>query len=144
MNFLETHLPPTLHNAAGTLIAAAVLAVLAGLAVFIKAFRDFSVPLWLVVILFAASFLSAMILSKRKNQKHSAVTAARQKEYSDAKDALAQIHSTTQAEGQKTIERLTASNAQKDKEIATLGARLSDLEKQLAPFKNRSPFSGFQ
>lgn len=144
MNFFKTHLPPTLHNAAGTLIAAAVLAVLAGLAVFIKEFRDFSVPLWSVVILFAASFLSVIVLSKRKNQKHSAVTATRQEEYSDAKDALAQTHSDTQAKDQKTIERLTASNAQKDKEIAALEARVSDLEKQLAPFKNRSPFSGFQ
>lgn len=126
MSFFNTHLPSTLHNAAGTLLASAILAVLAGLVVFIKAFRNFSVPLWLVFILFAALVLLVIVLSKKQNKKHSAVIAE------------------THAKDQKTIERLIGSNAQKDKEIAALRARVSELEEQLAPFKNRSPFKGFQ
>lgn len=119
MSFFKTHLPPTLHNAAGTLIASAILAVLAGLVVFIKAFRDFSVPLWSVVLLFAVCLIAAITLSKKKNQKYTtAITdiqkeqAKRQQEITDANtEAQTKDHNTI-AGNQKTIERLTGENAE--------------------------------
>src|SRR5438105_1543870 len=78
------------------------------------------------------------------DQRHAQEMADAEKRHSEAIDSLAQTHSNTHANDQKTIERLTLSNAQKDNEIAALKARISDLEKQLAPLKNRPPFTGFQ
>ena len=112
MSFFKTHLPPTLHNAAGTIIAAAILTVLGGLVVFIKAVRDFPVPLWAVVILFAVCVIPAILLSKKKNQKYTETVADVQKEQANRQQAIIDAHSETQAKNQNTIERLTGENTE--------------------------------
>ena len=148
MSFLKTHLPPTLHNAAGTLIAVGVLAVGAGLIAFIRPLRDAAVPLWVVVILLVSCIAVAFVRSKTQNQKRLHSIAQLQERQAAEIAALTKSRAEQHVKDQKTIERLTQANSRKDEEIATLKKRVSDLEHELAPYRERfskdKMFTGFQ
>lgn len=66
----------------------------------------------------------------------------------DAVDGLAKSHSEQQSKDQKTIERLTASKAQADNEMTALKSRVFELEREIAPYRERFSqermFKGFQ
>ena len=93
MNSLKPHIAPTLHNAIGGLITAAVLALVGGVVWFVSALRDLSVPLWLALLLVAAWTALLIVRSAKKNQQHSTAIAALLKEHESAIAHLEQRHS---------------------------------------------------
>jgi type III secretory pathway component EscV len=76
MSFWKDHLPPTLHNAAGTIIATALLAVVAVLLAFIGSVRNFPIPLWAVI---ASLVIIAIPLLLRVKKLHRELVATREK-----------------------------------------------------------------
>ena len=112
MSFFKTHLPPTLHNAAGTLIASAILAILAVLVVFIKQIRDLSVPIWMVLILFSVLLAVVAIYIRTKNQKHA--------------EAVANLN-------EKQSEEILALNSAADAKIASAKAEAEHFQDILMP-----------
>ena len=84
MTSLKSHIAPTLHNAVGGLITAAVLAIIGGAVWFFTALRGISVPLWLALLAVAGWTVLLIALSRKTNQKQSDAIAALQKQHSAA------------------------------------------------------------
>ena len=79
MSFFRKHLPPTLHNAFGTVIGTVLLGGGAAVVGFVRPVRDFllalafvAVPLWTVVVPFSCCAGLLLVLRHRRKKKAAA------------------------------------------------------------------------
>ena len=123
---MKHHIAPTLHSAVGGLIAASVIAMSASMGLFVKAFRDLSVPLWIVLLFFSAWIAAVAFYIRAKKQKHASEIA---RLYQQAEDeilalneciAAAAENAEVVAENQAVNEQLEVANMQLRDQLARL------------------------
>jgi gluconate kinase len=137
MNFFRKHLAPTLHNAVGTIIAAAMIACVA----LIKPLRDaitVTVPSWTILALCGSFALMELFLFRRRRHRRIASLLRIQQQ----RAADQELHRRNIANLQSQLAQVTLEREDAIKQKEGFMFRLQELSKRLGIVASIRPVSG--